>query len=234
MNVTALIMAGGKGTRMRYPLEKPLIPICGKAMVERVLSAVQRSRRVSRVFVVVSPDTPVTTERIRLTDGVGLIMAPGAGYIEDMRYAIRNERLSTAVVISADLPLIIPEIIDEVIEEYERSKKPALMVAVRKEFYERLGFHSNSVYCEEYSSIVPAGINVLNGPAIGDEELEEEVLVLNRVEMAANINSREDLQRVEELAHQVELCQSTSDTEQDEARKGSRPEQHGYRKDKVR
>jgi adenosylcobinamide-phosphate guanylyltransferase len=193
-------MAGGKGTRMRHPLEKPLIPVGGKAMVERVVSAVQRSKRISRVLVVVTHNTPNTAKRISLTGMADLVTAPGRGYHEDMRYAIKSERVNTALVLSADLPLITPEIIDRVIEEYERSKKPALMVAVRKEFYEQMGFHSNSAYFKEHDSIIPAGINVLNGRMIDEKELDEEVLVMDRVEIAANINSREDLKKLEDLA----------------------------------
>jgi len=216
LNVTALLMAGGRGARMRHTLEKPLIPVCGKAMVEWVLGAIQGSKRVNRVIVAVSPNTPETAQRVRSTSGVDIIETPGKGYHEDMKYAIMKEKLKTTLVVSADLPLISPEIIDRVIEEYEKSRKPALMVAARREFYEQLGLHPNFTNSHGHSSIIPVGINVLDGARIDEDELEEEVLLLERIEIAANINSREDLQRVEELAHQIEFCQSISDIEQDE------------------
>jgi adenosylcobinamide-phosphate guanylyltransferase len=37
--VTALVMAGGKGTRMKLAEEKPLINVCGKPVIEYVLTA---------------------------------------------------------------------------------------------------------------------------------------------------------------------------------------------------
>ncbi|MBL7118452.1 NTP transferase domain-containing protein [Candidatus Bathyarchaeota archaeon] len=200
MRITALLMAGGRGTRMSHHLEKPLIPICGKAMVERVLNAIQGSTRVGKILVVVSPNTPATAKRIGSKRGIHTIEAPGEGYIQDMRYVIRSRKLKTVLVISADLPLITPEIIDLVLEEYTRCSKPALMVAVRRDFYRQQGFLSNYDYSEKYGLIIPAGINVLDGTRINEGELKEEVLVLDRTEIAANINSREDLERARELA----------------------------------
>ncbi len=210
MNVTALLMAGGRGARMRHILEKPLIPVHGRAMVERVLDAIQASKRVSRTIIAVSPNTPQTAQRMRRVGRVEVIETPGKGYHEDMKYAMRKMKLNTTVVVSADLPLITPEIIDQVVEEYEKSKKPALMVAVRREFCEQLGLHPNQAYPQEYGSITPAGINVLDGTKIDEGEVEESVLLLERVEIAANINSPEDLKKVEELAYQTELRRHSS------------------------
>ena len=42
---TALIMAAGKGTRMRSSLPKVLHPVCGRPMVEWVIDAARERRR---------------------------------------------------------------------------------------------------------------------------------------------------------------------------------------------
>ena len=39
MGVTALVMAGGKGMRMKSEKEKPLLKVGGKSMIEHVLNA---------------------------------------------------------------------------------------------------------------------------------------------------------------------------------------------------
>jgi adenosylcobinamide-phosphate guanylyltransferase len=202
-------MAGGKGTRMRHTLEKPLIPIGGRPMIERVLNAVQRSKKVDDIIVMVSPNTPATAERMKNVNGIKLIETSGGGYIQDMKHVIKSERLKIVLVISADLPLITPELIDKVIIEYERCGKSALMVAVTLAFCERQGFYSNSAYSGRYGSIIPAGINVIDGARIDEEELEEEVLVLNRTEIAANINSLEDLERIREIIGERETRETT-------------------------
>lgn len=199
MRITALLMAGGKATRMGYGLEKSLISIQGQTMIERVVDAIQRSAKVDKIIVVVSPQTPKTVARIRGVDGIELIKAPGQGYIQDMRYAVKKRKLGIVLVISADLPLITPELIDHVVSKYENCEKPALTVAVTRDFYEELGFFSNSAYSRRYGNLIPAGINIIDGAKIDEEEIEEEVFVLNRIEIAANINSPEDLKRIAEM-----------------------------------
>ncbi len=199
MKITALLMAGGKATRMGHGLEKSLISIQGQTMIERVIDAIQESTKVDKTIVVVSPQTPKTAAGIRCIDGIELIEALGQGYIQDMRYAVKKRKPGIVLVISADLPLITAELIDQVISKYENCEKPALTVAVTRDFYEELGFFSNSEYSQEYGNLIPAGINIIDGAKIDEEEIEEEVFVLNRIEIAANINSPEDLKRIREM-----------------------------------
>jgi GTP:adenosylcobinamide-phosphate guanylyltransferase len=47
--------------------------------------------------------------------------------------------------------------------------------------------------------MVPAGINVIDGRRIEDEELDEETCVLDRKEVAVNINTVQELQIAEDL-----------------------------------
>jgi len=49
--VTAVIMAGGKGTRMEFKGEKPLISVRGKPMIRHVCEAVHSSREVDDLVV---------------------------------------------------------------------------------------------------------------------------------------------------------------------------------------
>jgi len=44
MGVTALVMAGGKGTRMALPEEKPLLTVGGKPVIEHVLAALENAK----------------------------------------------------------------------------------------------------------------------------------------------------------------------------------------------
>jgi adenosylcobinamide-phosphate guanylyltransferase len=60
MKVPALIMAGGKGKRMRLPVEKPLLPFLGKPLIDWVVEAVESAEKVSEFYVVTSGNTPET------------------------------------------------------------------------------------------------------------------------------------------------------------------------------
>jgi len=47
--------------------------------------------------------------------------------------------------------------------------------------------------------LVPAGINLIDGRRIDEAELEEEILVIDREEVAMNVNTPQDLEIVERL-----------------------------------
>lgn len=125
--------------------------------------------------------------------------------MSDVQYAIKKLKLDLVLTISADLPLITSEFIDEVIERYERCGKPALTVAVPTETRERLGLSSDFVFEVKGKGLVPAGINVIDGKRIGEAELEEETFVTNGKELAVNVNTSKDLKTAERLFKHVTL-----------------------------
>ena len=54
MGITALVMAGGKGTRMRASEEKPLIKVCGKPVIEYVICALKGAKKIDSIIVPVA------------------------------------------------------------------------------------------------------------------------------------------------------------------------------------
>jgi adenosylcobinamide-phosphate guanylyltransferase len=198
MGVTALVMAGGKGTRMKLKEEKPLLKVGGVSMIERVLIALKNAEKVDEVVVAVSKHTPKTARILKKAE-VKVLETPGKDYISDTRYAVKKLKLGTVVTISADLPLVTGEVIDEVVERYERCDKPALAVMIPAETRERLGLEPNYLFWENGRRLVPAGINVIDGRRIGEAELEEETFVVDREEIAVNVNTPVDLKTAERL-----------------------------------
>ncbi len=65
MTVTALVMAGGKGTRLKLDTEKPLLQIGETAVVELVLAALKNAKKVDDIVVAVSRNTPKTAEYLK-------------------------------------------------------------------------------------------------------------------------------------------------------------------------
>jgi len=198
MGVTALVMAGGKGTRMRLRGEKPMLKVGGKPMIQHVLDALKKAERVDEIVVAVSKHTPRTAEAMERLS-VKVLETPGKGYVSDMQYAVKKLKLNTVLTISSDLPLVTDEIIDEAIERYERCGKPALTVAAPAETRERLGLKLDYIIEGKGRRLVPAGINLIDGRRIDEPELEEEVLVVDREEVAVNVNTPEDLRIVEQF-----------------------------------
>jgi adenosylcobinamide-phosphate guanylyltransferase len=198
MGVTALVMAGGKGTRMSLSEEKPLIRVGGKPVIEHVLAALKNAKKVNSIVVAVSAYTPKTA-KLMLQFQVSVIKTPGKEYVSDMRYAVKNLNLRTVLAIGADLPLITGEVVDAIVGCYERCGKPALSVVVPMETKEKLGLGGEYAFKVGNMRVVPAGINVIDGRRIDEKELDEEICLLDRKEVAVNINTVQELSIAESL-----------------------------------
>lgn len=194
--VTAIIMAGGKGSRMKTEVEKPLTQIKNKPMIQCVYEAVLSSSEVNDLVVATSKHTPKTTEFIKKA-GLKVIKTPGKGYVEDLGFLMDPKQNfydihDIVVTIASDLPLITEEIIDDVVKEYKKCGKPAMSVAVPLEFFTEYNLKPNMVM----GDIVPSGLNILRR---NNTQQDEEVLELRKFELALNINSTEDLISLEKF-----------------------------------
>lgn len=202
--LTCLIMAGGRGTRLGISIEKPLLEVGSKTILERVVEAALFASRIDNVIVTITSFTPKTRQKLE-DKGIPYIVTPGNGFIEDMRFAIKEADLGGGVlVLVCDIPLITEKDIDEIVAQYERCGKPAMSVMVKAEVYGRVGLDpSYIVELEDGELAVPTGINFVQAELIkslGFEDLlEEEVYVSDNVNFAANINKMEDFEAVEKL-----------------------------------
>ena len=199
MGVTALIMAGGKGTRMKIPTEKPLIKVCGKPVIEYVLSALKDAKKIDRIIITTTKTTPRTT-RFMQKLGIEVVETPGKDYVSDMGYAAQALKLGAFLAIAADLPLVRSEMIDVIVERYERCGKPALTVAVPLETKQKLGMCIDYSFKVDSRDAVPVGINVIDGTKrYGDEWLDQDIYLVDLEELAVNINTVQELQLAERL-----------------------------------
>ncbi len=128
-DTTALIMAAGRGTRMKSALPKVLHPVCGRAMIAwPVLAA--REAGIERVAVIVSPGGELGEA---MPDGCETVIQPEAnGTGGAIRAAIEVVRESAEVlVLSGDVPLISAEAIEGLLGEHRQSGAAAtVMTAV--------------------------------------------------------------------------------------------------------
>ena len=192
-------MAGGKGTRMKAQGEKPLIEVCGIPVIVYVLKALSGAKKIDDVVVAVSAATPKTAEYIRYFP-VKVVETPGKDYVSDMGYASQTLKLGVFLAIASDLPLVTSDAIDNVIERYQRSGKPALTVAVPIELKRQLGMCVEYSFQEQGRDVVPVGINVIDGSKrYGDEWLDQDIYLLDLPELAVNINTVDELHLAERL-----------------------------------
>ncbi len=189
-------MAGGKGTRLKMG-EKPLVKLLGRNLIDYVTSALEDSS-VERIFIATTENVPMT-KRWANDRGLATVDTPGTGFVADMVYAIGHLGLIDPVmVIMADLPLITPDLIDYIIDTYEEHPEPALSTHTPLHLHSRLGRRPDSLFNYHGQLIVPAGVNILDGADIRQEQ-EDYHLIIERLEMAINVNKAEDLKLCERI-----------------------------------
>jgi adenosylcobinamide-phosphate guanylyltransferase len=192
-------MAGGRGTRMKLAEEKPLVKVCGKPVIEYVLSALKDAKKIDKIIVATTSCTPKTTALMKQL-GVQVIETPGKDYVSDMGYVVSTLKLGVFLAIAADLPLLRGEMIDVVVERYERCGKPALTVAVPMEIKVKLRMSVEYSFKADDKDVVPVGINVIDGhKRYSDEWLDQDIFLMTQEALAVNINTVSELQLAERL-----------------------------------
>lgn len=201
MDIAALIMAGGKGTRMKYQEEKPLIKIDDRSFIEHVVDALKNAKKIDRIIVATSKYTSETAKRAKELS-IEVIETSGNDYIMDLREAIKKLGLKHVITVSSDLPLLKSETIDKIIEHYENCGKPVMAVMVPAERFEGLGVSIDLILDYKGKRLVPSGVNVLDGDKVKREEfekeLDQEIFIIDSEEFI-NINTPKDLMIAKQL-----------------------------------
>ena len=195
--IMALVMAGGKGTRMEHSVEKPLVEINGKPMIQYVIESLKSANKIDDIVIATSENTP-ETETFLKEQGIKTIETPGNGYVNDLGFILSNFKLDDILLtITADLPLISADIIDYVLEEYLKSGQPAMSVMVPLHVFEKYSLKPTITF----ENLVPSGLNILRGT---NKTQNEEVLIIEKIELALNINTYEDIKLLKKLLGDVD------------------------------
>ncbi|WP_288266660.1 NTP transferase domain-containing protein [uncultured Methanobrevibacter sp.] len=198
--IYAILMAGGMGTRLKVPCEKPLFKLHDKPLIKYVIDNLKSSRLIDKIVIAVSPNTRQTTEYLKsLNEDYKILDTSGDDYLKDLSYILdyfeKRSKEDILVFINADLPFISSQTIDDVITHYLDSDKDALSVLVPVEVFEDLGLE----YSYDFDGKVPSGLNILRSENIIQDENQ---LVLAKVELALNINTIPDSEIAEKLYHE--------------------------------
>ena len=193
MHIVALIMAGGKGKRFGGDTEKPMIKLLGKPLIRRVIEATKASKRIAETYVAVTAYNSKTAEEASKASAK-VIETKGHGYHADLRQTVLKLNLACPVLtISSDLPLVNGEFLDEIIDKYEKSRKPALTVLAPIESCSKYGVYPTSFYEHGGNTYAVSGINIIDGRRILEEQ-EQEVVICRKPEAVFNINTPRDLE----------------------------------------
>ena len=186
--IYAIVMAGGRGTRLKTPVEKPLFKLHDKPLIKYVLDNLNSSKLVEKIIIATSPNTPETTDYIRNFNHE-ILDTPGVDYLNDLSFILDyfENRSSEDILlfINADLPFIDGRCIDYILEYYFESKKEALSTLIPVSIFNDL----NLKYEYEYKGLVPVGVNILKSINKVQDECQ---LTIEKEELAFNINTLQD------------------------------------------
>jgi adenosylcobinamide-phosphate guanylyltransferase len=196
----ASIMCGGKGSRMKYKCntEKPLLLIRGVPMIEYVLNAVVRSRKFSSVLAVTSRYTPTTALYLKghkyyLSRIVDATNTSGVDYSTDLGQLIELLKPLTLFVAPSDMPLLNIGTIHEILKHWKPAI-PYFSVIIKKDFVERLGIKPSIIIRDRGLEYCYSGISIIDTSKVRvGSVIKETYIILNRKEIAFNINTKDDL-----------------------------------------
>lgn len=137
----AVVMAAGKGTRMKSELPKVLIPVSGRPMVEYCLDALSAGG-VEQIAVVVGYRAELVRETLAARPGLAFCEQReqhGTGHAVMMCREIIAAHSGPVVVVAGDSPMLQPASVRKLLDEFARSRPACLLGTAHKENPHGLG-----------------------------------------------------------------------------------------------
>lgn len=185
----ALVMAGGKGTRMDSKDEKLLLKYIHPTILH-VVFALQKSKCFSKIIAATSPNSPKTKEMLENAQ-IETIETSGSGYSEDLNQILSSLN-DDIVVVSGDLPLLDEEMVTKIVG-FHNPNSLWLTFLVTKDFMHSLGLKSDYSVTFQNKECYFTGISIVNSKEITSFDSVEEIFrILNDKRIAFNLNTKED------------------------------------------
>lgn len=196
----ALIMAGGKGTRMgQHNIEKPMTVINDRPIVMGVVEALTKSKNISRVLVSVSSNTP-DTERYLQDRGVETIHTSGEDYVDDLHVALKTMNGQYVMSIPSDLPLIRTYTIDAFYDFFDNKKEDSIIAVVDKDTVINTGIQPSFTQDIDGTDWVISGLSIMNREKIIEGAyLDEYYFKTDWVDLAINVNTVYEVQLIKQF-----------------------------------
>jgi adenosylcobinamide-phosphate guanylyltransferase len=202
----AVVMCGGKGTRMASSTEKSLLRLGSKTLVEYVLDALVNYGRFESIIAISSPNTPATSKflcshKYHSSGQMNILEGSGVNYSLDLSYTIEKIRPSPIFVVSADLPLLNSSLIHRITAHYSPCF-PCTSVVSETGFVRSFDILPSSVLTIGAKEYCRSGIVLIDSSRYKtDSELEEYYLIMNEKEIVININTIAEFDIAERLLY---------------------------------
>jgi bifunctional UDP-N-acetylglucosamine pyrophosphorylase/glucosamine-1-phosphate N-acetyltransferase/UDP-N-acetylglucosamine pyrophosphorylase len=135
MSKAAVVLAAGKGTRMKSDLPKVLVPVCGRPMIDYVLDVLLESG-LDRVLVVVGYRQDLVREALAGRERVAFVEQTeqrGTGHAVMMCRPQLEGHDGAVLVVTGDSPLIQRESVARLLAEFDCDRPACLLGTAHKE-----------------------------------------------------------------------------------------------------
>ena len=184
-----LVMAGGKGTRMKSNEEKLLLPY-KQPLVLHVIDALKNSNCFEKIIAATSPNSP-QTKNILLENNITIIETSGEGFVTDLNNILKQ--LDDFVLVSSgDLPLLDGDIIKQIIDNVNHDKTWTSIVTT-KSFQNSLNLEPECISTLNDEDYAHTGISIVNASKISNlDNIEEDYLIIDDKRVCFNINTKNE------------------------------------------
>ena len=184
-----LVMAGGKGTRMKSNEEKLLLPY-KHPLVLHVIDALKNSNCFEKIIAATSPNSP-QTKNILVENNITIIETSGEGFVTDLNNILKQ--LDDFVLVSSgDLPLLDGDIIKQIIDNVNHDKTWTSIVTT-KSFQNSLNLEPECISTLNDEDYAQTGISIVNASNISNlDTIEEDYLIIDDNRVCFNINTKNE------------------------------------------
>ena len=184
-----LVMAGGKGTRMKSNEEKLLLPY-KQPLVLHVIDALKNSNCFEKIIAATSPNSP-QTKNILVENNITIIETSGEGFVTDLNNILKQ--LDDFVLVSSgDLPLLDGDIIKQIIDNVNHDKTWTSIVTT-KSFQNSLNLDPECITTLNDEDYAHTGISIVNASKISNlDTIEEDYLIIDDKRVCFNINTKNE------------------------------------------
>ena len=184
-----LVMAGGKGTRMKSNEEKLLLPY-KQPLVLHVIDALKNSNCFEKIIAATSHNSP-QTKNILVENNITIIETSGEGFVIDLNNILKQ--LDDFVLVSSgDLPLLDGDIIKQIIDNVNHDKTWTSIVTT-KSFQNSLNLEPECISTLNDEDYAHTGISIVNASKISNlDTIEEDYLIIDDKRVCFNINTKNE------------------------------------------
>jgi bifunctional UDP-N-acetylglucosamine pyrophosphorylase/glucosamine-1-phosphate N-acetyltransferase/UDP-N-acetylglucosamine pyrophosphorylase len=135
LQTTAIVLAAGKGTRMKSPLPKVLYPVLGRPMIHWVIDALEKIG-VTRNILVIGYEADLVKAELAHRSGIEFAIQEqqlGTGHAVQMAAPLLSSADPSVIVLAGDSPLVQPASLQRLLQRFESGGFDCLLGTLHKE-----------------------------------------------------------------------------------------------------